>query len=370
MTRTGARFAAMRRFLPLVLSIGLGIAVGVPPTLPAGAVVTPPIRPVANLSHAGGDFESPHSTMYAMKRAVAAGVDVLDMDLRLSGDGVIMVQHDDTVDRTTGDTGAVTSFTAAQLQAMDNAFWFVPNCWSCHSEPVDAYTLRGVRTGGAPAPAGFTADDFGIATLDQIVTAFPNKRYNVEIKDGIPGADALAAYIASHGPADRWVVVAFDSAVMEHFHTIAPDVPIAPGVDTVTAWFGPRGPLPGYSYLEVPPMYGAIEVVTPQFVADAHAAGLQVWVWFNGAEDDVPAEWERLLAMGVDGLNTARPAAAEPYIAAANAARAAATTTSTSSTTVAPATLPATGRDAVPLGLVGAALVLAGSTLVRRRPLA
>ena len=91
-----------------------------------------------------------------------------------------------------------------------------------------------------------------------------------------PGADALAAYIATHGPADRWVVVAFDATVMEHFHAIAPDVPIAPGVDTVTTWFGTRGPLPGYAYLEVPPMYGAIEVVTPKFVADAHAAGLQV----------------------------------------------------------------------------------------------
>ena len=357
----------MRRSVPFLLSLALGLGLLVPAASPAGSVTTPPIRPVANLSHAGGDFESPHSTMYAMKRAVAAGVDVLDMDLRLSADGVIMVQHDDTVDRLTGDTGAVTSFTAAQLQAMDNAYWFVPNCWSCHSEPVGSYALRGIRTGGVPAPAGFTADDFGIATLDQIVTAFPDKRYNVEIKDGIAGADALAAYIATHGPADRWVVVAFDATVMEHFHTIAPDVPVAPGVDTVTAWFGSRGPLPGYSYLEVPPMYGAIEVVTPQFVADAHAAGLKVWVWFNGADDDVPAEWQRLLAMGVDGLNTARPAAAEPYIAAANAARAAAGTTTSTSTTIASAALPATGRDATPTALLGLALLLAGSLLVRRR---
>jgi len=357
----------MRRLAPLALVIGLALAA--PLATPVAAVTTPPIRSVANLSHAGGDFESPHSTMYAMKRAVAAGVDVLDMDLRLSGDGVIMVQHDDTVDRTTGDTGAVTSFTAAQLQAMDNAYWFVPNCWSCHSEPVDAYALRGIRTGAVTPPPGFTADDFGIATLDQIVSAFPDKRYNVEIKDGIPGADALAAYIASHGPADRWVVVSFDSTVMEHFHAIAPDVPIAPGVDTVTAWFGPRGPLPGYSYLEVPPMYGAIEVVTPQFVADAHAAGLKVWVWFNGADDDVPAEWQRLLAMGVDGLDTARPAAAEPYIAAANAARAAAATTTSTSTTLAPATLPATGTAPFTVVALGAGFLLSGSLLVRRRPL-
>ncbi|MFM7617530.1 MAG: glycerophosphodiester phosphodiesterase family protein [Actinomycetes bacterium] len=356
----------MRRLLPLSLSFGLVLGVLFSPS-PLGAVVTPPIRAVVNLSHAGGDFESPHSTMYAMRRAVAAGVDVLDMDLRLSADGVIMVQHDDTVDRTTGDSGPVTSFTAAQLGAMDNAHWFIPNCWSCRTEPPEAYTLRGIRTGGTPAPAGYSADDFGIASLDDVVTAFPNKRYNVEIKDGIPGAEALAAYIATHGPADRWVVVAFDSTVMEHFRSLAPDVPVGPGVDTVTAWFGSRGPLPGYAYLQVPPVYSGIEVVTPQFVADAHAAGLKVWVWFNGAGDDVPAEWQRLLAMGVDGLNTARPAAAEPYIAAANAARAAATTTTTSTVPVAaPSGLPATGGSAVP-AVLGVLSLGAGLAMVRPR---
>ncbi|MFM7060387.1 MAG: hypothetical protein ACKOZL_04280, partial [Actinomycetes bacterium] len=95
---------------------------------------------------------------------------------------------------------------------------------------------------------------------------------------------------------------------------------------------------------------------TPEFVADAHAAGLEVWVWFSGTDDDVPAEWQRLLAMGVDGLDTARPAAAEPYIAAANAVRAAEATTTTSAPSVAPATLPATGGG-------GAAAVLGGSVL-------
>jgi glycerophosphoryl diester phosphodiesterase len=353
----------MRRTLATIAASTLTCSAILLGVRPVGAVLTPPVRAVVNLSHAGGDYEAPHSTMFAMKRAVEAGVDILDMDLRLSGDGVIMVHHDETVDRTTPTTGVFTTFTAAELQAMDNAYWFVPNCWRCQSEPPEAYALRGIRTGAVPPPPGAVPDDFGIATLDQVVTAFPQKRYNVEIKDGIPGADALAAYIASHGPADRWTVVSFDSAVMAHFRAIAPDVPVSPGVDTVTEWFGTRGPLPGYTALQVPPVYGAIEVVTPQFVADAHAAGLKVWVWFNGTDDDVPAEWERLLAMGVDGLNTARPAAAEPYIAAANAARAAAATSTTTAVASAPATLPATGGFAR-FALLGVLGVLAGLPLL------
>ena len=288
---------------------------------PAAALIDP--RPVANLAHAGGDYEAPHSTIFAMRTAVEAGADIIDLDLRLSGDGVIMVQHDDTVDRLTGDTGAVTSFTAAQLQAMDNAYWFVPNCWSCHDRAPSEYRYRGVRTGAIAPPTGASADEFGIPTLEQVVQRFPDRRLNVEIKDGIPGAEALAAFIATHGPADRYTVLSFDDATIQRFHELAPDVPVGPGLQAVTAWFGTRGPLPPYRYLEVPPVYGAIEVVTPKFVADAHAAGLKVYVWFNGVDDDVPEVWARLLAMGVDGLDTARPAAAEPLIAAENVRRAA-----------------------------------------------
>lgn len=329
-----------------------------------GSLVDP--RPVANLAHAGGDLEAPHSTLYAMRTAIEAGADIIDLDLRLSADGVIMVQHDETVDRLTGTSGAVTSYTAAQLQAMDNAYWFVPNCWSCHDRDPSEYRLRGVRTGSVPPPAGATADEFGIPTLEEVVQRFPDRRLNVEIKDGIPGAEALAAFIGTHGPADRYIVLAFDDATVQRFHELAPDVPVGPGLQTVTAWFGTRGPLPPYRYLEVPPVYGAIEVVTPKFVADAHAAGLKVYVWFNGTDDDVPEVWQRLLAMGVDGLDTARPAAAEPYIAAENARRAA---QAVAPTTTVPAPLvpelPATGGTPFGLAALGLGLLISGMGLRR-----
>jgi glycerophosphoryl diester phosphodiesterase len=77
-------------------------------------------RPVI-IAHAGGDHDWPHSTMYAFTQAALNGTDVLEMDLMLSSDGVLMVQHDNTVDRLTNDTGLFSSFTAAELKAMDNA---------------------------------------------------------------------------------------------------------------------------------------------------------------------------------------------------------------------------------------------------------
>ena len=63
-------------------------------------------RPLV-IAHAGGDRSWPHSTMYAFSQAAYAGVDVLEMDLQMTADRVLVVHHDDTVDRTTNATGRV-----------------------------------------------------------------------------------------------------------------------------------------------------------------------------------------------------------------------------------------------------------------------
>ncbi|MGI9602862.1 MAG: glycerophosphodiester phosphodiesterase family protein [Acidimicrobiales bacterium] len=274
-------------------------------------------RRVLNVAHAGGDLEAPHSTLYAMKTAVAAGTDVLEMDLRLSADGVLMVHHDTTVNRTTEATGVMSDFTAAELGALDNAYWFVPNCWSCPNEPVEAYHLRGIRTGAQPAPAGFEPADFAIPTLARVAEAFPDRILDVEIKDGPTGmaaAEALADFIDDNGPADRYLVASFDDAIMAHFKSLAPHVATSPGLGEMTTWFGSRGPLPHHQVLQVPPSFSGIDVVTQQFVDDAHANDLAVWVWFNGTNDDAEATWRHLIDLGVDALLTGKPDAAQAVI--------------------------------------------------------
>ena len=121
-------------------------------------------RPVV-LAHTGGEDRFPGSTMYAFHSSVAAGVDMLDLNVTLSADDVVVVHHDLTVERTTNGTGAVAEMTFDELHALDNAYWFTPECSACTGAPDAAYVLRGVRTGDVPAPAGFTADDFAIPAL-------------------------------------------------------------------------------------------------------------------------------------------------------------------------------------------------------------
>ncbi len=305
--------------LGAVVALGYGSVGVAAPTSAAGATPAVPVIDVApwlarrplNIAHAGGDLESPHETMYAYRQAVAGGADMLEMDLRLSSDRQLMVIHDDTLDRTTNATGAVRDRTAAELQTLDNANWFVPNCWSCHDRPASEYTLRGVRTGARPAPAGYTAADFRIPTFQQVLDAFPDRILDVEIKDGPDGfaaAEVLAGVLNGSPHGSRVVVVSFDDAILEHFRALAPTIATSPGLSATTAWFlGTRAELPGNASLQVPPLYSGIDVVSQKFVDDAHAAHLAVWVWFNGNDDDVASEWNRLLDLGVDGLITGKP---------------------------------------------------------------
>ena len=234
--------------LGAVVALGYGSVGGAAPGRAAEATGGAPVIDVApwlarrplNIAHAGGDLESPHETMYAYRQAVAAGADMLEMDLRLSRDRQLVVVHDDTLDRTTNATGAVRDRTVAELQALDNANWFVPNCWSCHDRPAAEYSLRGVRTGARPAPAGYSAADFTIPTFQQVVDAFPDRLLDVEIKDGPDGfatAEALAAVLNASPHGARVVVVSFDDAILEHFRALAPTIATSPGLSATTAVF-------------------------------------------------------------------------------------------------------------------------------------
>jgi glycerophosphoryl diester phosphodiesterase len=269
---------------------------------------------VLNLAHAGGDQAAPHSTPYAFAEAVLAGADVLELDVQLTADGVLVVQHDDTVDKTTEATGPVAALTLAEIQALDNAYWFSPNCWPCQDRPVEEYVYRGVRTGDAEPPSGYTADDFRVPTFREIATRFATLPLDIEIKgtfpDAVAVAEQLAAELVELGREDSVVVVSFDDQVVDAFHEVAPDVAVSPGLGRLTDWFLNGARLePDFEILQLPPFQGEIAVVTPETVERIHAEGRVVWVWPNDAASQENAAFYRtLIADGVDGVIAGRPA--------------------------------------------------------------
>ena len=158
------------------------------------------------LAHAGGDDDYPHSTPFAFAESAKAGVDVLDLDVRLSADGVLVVQHDDDVDRTTNATGPVATRTYAELHALDNAYWF-----NTHVQHVQEPPRQPTTCGGASAPAPSRRRRATPPTTSSsprfrdIATRFPDLPLNIEIKGtiddgiGVPVATALAAELKALG---------------------------------------------------------------------------------------------------------------------------------------------------------------------------
>ena len=269
-------------------------------------------RRVVSVTHNGGEQQFPQDTVFALRRAQTLGMQVLDVDVQLSQDGVPVLIHSATVQSSTNGSGVVSDFTAAQLAQLDAAYWWVPGCGtSCKGRPDAAYPDRGVRTGAKPLPTGATSrDEFAVPTLRQVFESFPAADIDIELKPDTDSATQVAALIAEFHRAERTIVASFDDQQIARFHTQAPEVPTSPGKTASTKFFLGGTPPPGFQVLQLPyqqKFFGVtVTVVTPDLIRRAHAAGLAVWVWDEGAPPG-PALYRTLVDLGVDGILASRP---------------------------------------------------------------
>lgn len=277
-------------------------------------------RRIINFSHRGGALEYPENTMYSYLQSVAINAEVLEMDIFETADGELVVIHDATVDRTTESQGDVSSYTLAELQAMDAAFWFIPGRGAVMDGAEEDYVFRGIATGQKPPPEGFSASDFRIPTLEEILQRFPNSLINIELK---PDPDSTGSYelklatlVLEYGRQDDILVASFIDAPATNFKAAAPCVttsfPTAQAASYVALGQGPSQ-MPGVSThqaFQVPPSLG-VEVVNQDFVDDAHNANLAVHVF---TINDCP-EMVRLLNLDVDAIMTDRPNLLEALLA-------------------------------------------------------
>jgi glycerophosphoryl diester phosphodiesterase len=283
-------------------------------------------RPLV-IAHQGGEDEYPSNTMYAFRRSLAAGAQMLELDVGVTRDGQVVVMHDTTVDRTTDGTGTIASKTLTQMRRLDGAHWFATpttpsgNAYD-HGRARAAYRFRGVATGKRRAPAGFHAADFQVTTLREVLRAFPTTRINVEIKgrtkaetdaEYVRNAEALARVLKGSKRRDI-IVVSFHQPAVARFHALVPGIPLAPGVAGDADWLlGGKDPGPGTVAFQVPITYvlggKPLTITTQDAIARAHGDGFAWQVWFGDDDKDVPATWRRLASWCADGIMTARPRA-------------------------------------------------------------
>jgi len=290
----------------------------------------PPWRqaPPLNIAHQGGEDEYPSNTMFAFKEALKGGAEMLELDIGVTKDNKVIVMHDTTVDSKTNSTGLVSDLTLAEIKKLDGAYWFSKSAPNYdRNKPASAYLYRGIATGQKKPPKGYKASDFRVTTLSEVLKAFPNTPINIEIKgrtkeekeaEYVYNAEVLGNLLKSSRRKDL-IVVSFRQAAVNRFHEIAPKVSLAPGssgiIDFLTA---DKAPVAGTVALQVPMTYlfggMRIEVLTPDWVAKAHAAGLAWHSWFDGPDVDGPEGWTKLVQRCADGIMTSKPNALERFL--------------------------------------------------------
>ena len=240
------------------------------------------------IAHRGGRGLAPENTLAAFARSAALGVDVLEMDLRQSSDGALIVLHDRRVDRTTNGQGAADSLSLAQLKQLDAGYHFSPD--------GQTFPWRG--------------QGIAIPTLDEVFTAFPNMRFLIEIKDD---SDALVSdfcrTIRRFELNDRVIAASFRSGPLESLRQTCPEVATSAsssaGMSFVFLhWLRLDAAYhPTSQAFQFPPRFGKIDLIDRRFIARAHAHNIQVHVWTINDPDAM----QRYLDLGVDGLITDYP---------------------------------------------------------------
>lgn len=250
-------------------------------------------RPLV-IAHQGGERVWPSNTMFAYQNAVDLGVDVLEMDVHQTADGVLVLIHDDTVDRTTDGSGAVSEMTLAEVQALDAGYY-----WT--DDDGQSYPFRG---------QGIT-----IPTLEEVFTTFPQTPMVIEVKQQEPAiVRPFCQMLRDYDMADKVLMGTFHEAVMTDFRATCPEVATSLVQSEITPFWalnqiglGGLVQLPGEA-LQVPltaelPVLGEVDVVTERFVAAAADQNVDVQPWTI----DDPEEMARLLDLGVQGIITDRP---------------------------------------------------------------
>jgi glycerophosphoryl diester phosphodiesterase len=230
-------------------------------------------RPLV-FAHRGGSALAPENTIAAFDNGLALGADGLELDVHLSRDGVVVVHHDRTLDRTTTLTG-----------------------------PIAAHSVDELRRVNVP-------------TLAEVFARYGDPRIVVELKVNEAAlAAATIDVIRAAGAVERVCLGSFGTRVLRAARAIEPAIATSGSREEVRwalyrSWC--RWPVSRVAYrgYQVPELAGRTRVVSPRFVRDAHRVGLAVQVWTVDAEDDA----RRMLEWGVDALITDRPDIIVPIV--------------------------------------------------------
>lgn len=225
------------------------------------------------IAHRGASGYAPENTLAAFRRAISQGVNFIETDLHLTRDAHFVAIHDETLERTTNGHGPIQQLTLAEARRLDAGSWF-------------ASEFIGER----------------IPTLQEILE-FSRKHdvlFYLEIKPGAVwgGEHALVSALRTSAEIARVVVISFEPAILANLRSIEPTLmtgllhdgqiknPLEKAVEIGARQIAIRG-----------------DLITPNFLQDAHSRDLQVICWTINSQ----AHMRLLASAGVDGIMSDYP---------------------------------------------------------------
>lgn len=266
---------------PLLILMVLGIETVTGDSMPEAGPVKPILRsgrfPVLVIAHRGFSGIAPENTLAAFKKAIEVGADMIELDIRLSREGVAVVIHDESLERTTDGKGRVIDGTLDELKRWDAGSKF-------HS------SFSGER----------------IPTLQEVLQlAYGRVMVNIELKKGNYGrwtildlAERALWEVDRAGMVDRVIFSSFDPVALEGVLKKNPAIPVAYLYNR--PWSFPRGVTEGRPF---PILNCRKSVLTPENISRAHQEGIGIGVYTLNTEE----EMEKFIGMKVDAIITDHP---------------------------------------------------------------
>ncbi|TBN56389.1 hypothetical protein EYE40_02675 [Glaciihabitans arcticus] len=247
-----------------------------------------PGEPAFVAGHRGDRSNAPENTLPALQAALDSSLAFVETDVQLSKDGVPVLIHDESVDRTTNGKGAVDTLTLKQLKKLDAGKWYAPR-------------FAGTR----------------IPTLDEFLEVFAaaealaaDKKVLMELKGFWPkeNVQTVVELIEARGVEGRVTLASFDYTTLMNIEKVGPSFPRV----IITR------ELPG-DPVGLATHFGAIAILTsadglrehPAAVEEMHEAGLGLLLYTLNSEE----RWGEALALGVDGIITDKPSTLDKWLA-------------------------------------------------------
>ena len=217
------------------------------------------------ISHAACGGHAPENTLAGVRKALGFGVDAIEIDVQSSADGVPVLMHDRTVDRTTNGSGEVAALSLDELQALD--------------------------AGGEPVPT--LAEVLALTTGTAVLV--------IEVKQ--PGIEErIAAVVREKKALTEVMVWSFFPEALEGMRRAEPRIPagLLVAAESLPRW-------PRMRELAVRTGLQAVSVFFPgineEIARDCQRSGLALYAWTV----DSKREMSRLIELGIDGICTNYP---------------------------------------------------------------